>query len=189
MIILISGSSCTGKTLMAQTLLETYYIPYVSIDHLKMGLYRGNPDCGFTPLDSTEQIGSKLWPIVKGMIMTAIENRQHLILEGCYVLPRHVKELEETYAEHVIPVFLGFSERYIEDNFDSKIITHRNVVETRAYPEDRTVSQHISEHQRFRQQCAQYDVPYFEIDQHYESEIRKVYNYIEEQRRSLERRA
>lgn len=33
MIILISGNSCTGKTYMAQQLLERYHVPYLSIDH------------------------------------------------------------------------------------------------------------------------------------------------------------
>lgn len=40
MIILISGNSCIGKTLLSQRLLEKYLIPYYSINHLKMGLYR-----------------------------------------------------------------------------------------------------------------------------------------------------
>ena len=76
MIILISGNSCTGKTYMAQRLLEKYHVPYLSIDHLKMGLCRADKNCGFTPMDSTEDIGDKLWPILKGIIMTNIENKQ-----------------------------------------------------------------------------------------------------------------
>jgi len=40
MIILITGASHTGKTLLAQKLLEKYKYPYLSIDHLKMGLIR-----------------------------------------------------------------------------------------------------------------------------------------------------
>ena len=35
MVILIAGSSHTGKTLLAQRLLEKYKYPYLSIDHLK----------------------------------------------------------------------------------------------------------------------------------------------------------
>lgn len=87
MIILISGNSHMGKTFMAQNLLKRYNIPYLSIDHLKMGIYRGDSNCGFTPLDSIELIGDKLWPIIKGIIMTNIENNQSLIIEGCYILP------------------------------------------------------------------------------------------------------
>jgi dephospho-CoA kinase len=41
MVILIGGVSCTGKTVMAQKLLEKYKIPYLSIDNVKMGLIRG----------------------------------------------------------------------------------------------------------------------------------------------------
>ncbi len=40
MIILITGASHTGKTLLAQKLLEKYKCPYLSIDHLKRGLIR-----------------------------------------------------------------------------------------------------------------------------------------------------
>ena len=40
MILLIAGASHTGKTCLAQRLLERYHWPYVSVDHLKMGLIR-----------------------------------------------------------------------------------------------------------------------------------------------------
>jgi putative acetyltransferase len=40
MVILIGGASCTGKTFLAQKLLEKYHFPYLSIDHLKMGIYK-----------------------------------------------------------------------------------------------------------------------------------------------------
>ncbi len=50
MIIIITGASHTGKTVLAQRMLEKYKYPYVSIDHLKMGLIRsGNTD--LTPED------------------------------------------------------------------------------------------------------------------------------------------
>ena len=54
MIILITGASHTGKTLLAQKLLEKYNYPYLSIDHLKMGMIRsGNTQ--LTPVsDDTE---------------------------------------------------------------------------------------------------------------------------------------
>ena len=40
MVILITGASHTGKTLLAQRMLEKYKYPYLSIDHLKMGMIR-----------------------------------------------------------------------------------------------------------------------------------------------------
>ena len=55
MIILITGASHTGKTALAQKMLEKYKYPYLSIDHLKMGLIRsGNTE--LTPMDDNELI-------------------------------------------------------------------------------------------------------------------------------------
>ena len=70
MVILIAGASCVGKTLLSQKLLERYKMPYLSIDHLKMGLYRSGFDYGFTPELKDKVITAKLWPIIKGIIMT-----------------------------------------------------------------------------------------------------------------------
>ena len=61
MIILIMGASHTGKTVLAQKLLEEYKYPYFSIDLLKMGLIRsGSTD--LTPEDD-EELMTYLWPI------------------------------------------------------------------------------------------------------------------------------
>ena len=80
MIILITGASHTGKTVLAQRLLETYKFPYLSIDHLKMGLIRS----GYTNLtpDDDDMLTDYLWPVLREIIKTAIENRQNLIIEG-----------------------------------------------------------------------------------------------------------
>lgn len=186
MIIVINAAGSTGKTLMAQQLLEKYQIPYYSLDHLKMGIYRGNPACGFSPEDETEVIAEKLWPLVKGMMMTAIENDQHLIIEGSYILPHHLKEFDESYAEEIIPVFMGFSTSYIQQHFESKIKHYRNVIENRLYPEDRTIERVIEEHQALKEQCQGSDIAYFEIKQDYEEEILKVYGYIDREKRKID---
>ncbi|WP_223701782.1 zeta toxin family protein [Sutcliffiella deserti] len=188
MIILISGSSHCGKTLMAQQLLEKYKIPYLSLDHLKMGIYRSDQNCGFTPLDGTELIGEKLWPITREMIKTSIENNQNLIIEGCYILPHHVKQFEKSYAEKIITVNLVFSTLYIKENFESKIIKLRNAIEDRGELEPSTynIAETINEHNEFRKRCIEAGVKYFEIDKEYEVEISEVYHFIEKQKRIIE---
>ena len=75
MVILITGASHTGKTLLAQWMLETYKYPYLSIDHLKMGLIRSG-NTSLTPEDD-DALTEYLWPIVREMIKTAIENSQN----------------------------------------------------------------------------------------------------------------
>jgi hypothetical protein len=184
-VILISAVSSTGKTLMAQNLLEKYHIPYLSIDHLKMGLYRGVKNCGFTPLDSTELIGGTLWPIVNGMIMTHIENEQHIIIEGCYLLPHYLKDFDLNNSKKIIPVFFGFSTDYIQENFETKIVKHRNAIELRNWPEERTIKELIEEHEEFKAQCLRAGVRYFEIQNDYDKEILNVYHYIEAEKRRI----
>ena len=80
MILLIAGSTHTGKTALAQRLLERYHIPYLSIDHLKMGLIRSQ----YTKLTPSqdEALCDYLWPILKEIIKTNLENEQNLIIEG-----------------------------------------------------------------------------------------------------------
>ncbi|MBD3107479.1 2-phosphoglycerate kinase [Bacillus sp. AGMB 02131] len=179
MVILICAISSVGKTLMAQQLLEKYHIPYLSADHLKMGLYRGDAHCGFTPSDDTEVIAEKLWPIIKGIIMTNIENNQSIIIEGCYMLPQYMNDFEKSYSEKIIPIFMGFSTKYIKENFTSHIVKHRNVIEARMYPEERNMSDFIKEQEAFKRKCEKYGVAYFEIDEDYHQDILKVYEYIE----------
>lgn len=84
MIILIAGDTHTGKTLLAQRLLEYYKYPYLSIDHLKMGLIRSG-QCGLSADSSDAELTEYLWPIVREMIKTCIENSQNQIVEGCYI--------------------------------------------------------------------------------------------------------
>ncbi|GAB6931111.1 hypothetical protein JCM10914A_50940 [Paenibacillus sp. JCM 10914] len=188
MIILISGVSSVGKTNMAQQLLEKYHVPYLSIDHLKMGLYRADKRCEFTPLDSNEHISHRLWPILKGIIMTNIENEQHLIIEGCYVMPHQIAEFEKDYSERIISVFLGFSSRYVEQNFHTRIVKYRNVIEQRQSLEETQVPEYIQEHADFRDKCLRAGVAYFEIDNDYDSEIAAVYAYIDAEIRQMEQR-
>ena len=179
MVILIGAAGCTGKTLMAQTLLERYKIPYLSADHLKMGLFRANRNCGFFPEDSDERIEKKLWSVLRGIAHTCIENGQHLIMEGCYLFPGRLKALARAHREQVIAVFMGFSEEYIRAHYDSGILAHRSAIEKRGWPEERTIEGMIEAHQAMKRRCAEASVPYFEIAQDYGAEIEKVYRWID----------
>ena len=71
MVILITGASHTGKTLLAQRMLEKYMYPCLSIDHLKMGMIRS----GNTPLtpEDDDALTEYLWPIIREIIKTAID--------------------------------------------------------------------------------------------------------------------
>lgn len=180
MVLLVVAESSTGKTLMAQKLLELYKIPYLSMDHIKMGLYRSDKPCGFTPESDNAVIEEHLWPVLRSIIKTTIENKQNVIIEGCYLAPRRLSELEEAYTEHIIPVFMGFSPEYIHRNYETGILAHRFEIEDRQSDEARTVELMIQEHTALKRACEESGVHYFEIDGDYERETAKIYRWINE---------
>lgn len=135
MIILITGSSHVGKTLLAQRMLEKYRYPYLSIDHLKMGLIRsGNTD--LTPEDD-DQLTDYLWPIVREMIKTAIENEQNLIVEGCYIPYNWRSDLDDRYISQIRFICLAMTADYIDGHYD-EIIGHESAIESRLISGDCT---------------------------------------------------
>ena len=128
MIILIAGASHVGKTILAQRMLEKYKYPYLSIDHVKMGLIRsGNTD--ITPEDDDELV-EYLWPVIREMIKTAIENKQNLIVEGCYIPFDWRKDFDENYLQSIRFICLAMSDEYIGTHF-ADIKEHASDVEAR----------------------------------------------------------
>ena len=148
MIILITGASHTGKTLLAQRLLEKYRCPYLSIDHLKMGLIRSG-NTALTPEDD-EALVPYLWPIVREIVKTAIENRQNLIVEGCYIPPDWQRDFDERYLPAIRLICLAMTDAYIETHFD-EIIGHESEIEARLVPTDCTVDGLKADNRRYRE--------------------------------------
>lgn len=165
MIILITGASHTGKTKLAQELLEKYNYPYLSIDHLKMGLIRSK-NTNLTPLSNDDDLISYLWPIVKEIIKTAIENNQNLIVEGCYIPLDYRKYFTSDYLKHIKIYCLIMSERYIRIHFND-ILKYSNVIENRIddYCElDSLINANI----KMLNQAKEFDIDYILIDDKYE---------------------
>lgn len=129
MIILISGASHSGKTALAQKLLEKYKYPYISIDHLKMGLIRSG-NTALTPTNDVSDLTDYLWPIVREIIKTVIENNQNLIIEGCYIPFDWEKSFEKKYLDNIKYYCLVMSEKYIRNHF-SDIKRYECVIENR----------------------------------------------------------
>lgn len=145
MIILIAGASHTGKTVLAQKMLEKYKIPYFSIDHLKMGLIRSG-NTNLTPEDDVE-LGEYLWPIIREMIKTAIENSQNLVM----------------------------SETYINSNFN-QIKEYANAVENRLDDSWCTKEFVLEENAHYFEMCKKYGCNYILIDEAYCVDI-ELQNY------------
>ncbi|MBR4057049.1 MAG: AAA family ATPase [Oscillospiraceae bacterium] len=167
MIIMIAGATHTGKTAYAQRLLEKYQYPYLSIDHLKMGLIRSH-QTHLTPMDD-DKLTEYLWPIVREMIKTAIEYKQNLIVEGCYIPFDWQKDFDKLYLENIQYVCLVMSEQYIEDHF-ADIQKYASVIEQRLDDSGLNKEDLIGENARNLKQCIARDLPYILIEEGYKVE-------------------
>lgn len=168
MIILITGASHTGKTALSQRLLEKYKFPYLSIDHLKMGLIRS----GNTNLTSEDddKLTDFLWPIIREIIKTAIENKQNLIIEGCYIPFDWKKDFDEIHLDEIRYYCLIMTEQYIQNQFDD-IKKYACTIENRLDDSYCTSNMLIDDNIHNLEMCKKYDCNYILIDSNYYVDI------------------
>lgn len=164
MVILIAGASYTGKTLLSQRLLEKYKFPCVSIDHIKMGLIRS----GQTSLtvDDDKKLTDFLWIIIKEIIKTVIENKQNIIIEGCYIPFDWKNDFDYEYLKEIKYYCLIMSERYIKENFEN-IKKYSNVIENRIYDFSVDMETMIEKNDENLKLCEKYNNNYILIDEDY----------------------
>lgn len=165
MVILIAGASHTGKTLLAQRLLEKYGYPYLSIDHLKMGLIRSG-NTTLTPMDDDE-LTDYLWPIVREMVKTAIENGQNLIVEGCYIPFDWQKDFAPEYLRQIHYRCLILSSQYIENHF-ADILRFANAIEQRLDDSGLNKEDLILENAENLKQCRENGCAYILLEDSYD---------------------
>ena len=168
MIVLITGASHTGKTALAQSLLEKYQWPYLSLDLLKMGLIRSGYT-SLTPMDD-EQLVGYLWPVAREIIRTAVENRQNLIVEGCYIPFDWAADFEEEVLSEIRYIGLVMSERYIQTHFDS-IKAYANVIEQRLDDSGCTMQTVLRDNKAILEECQKRGLDYVLIDDEYKIEL------------------
>ena len=169
MIILITGASHVGKTLLAQKLLEKYNYPYLSIDHLKMGLIRSG-NTSLTPMSDDNDLTGYLWPIVREIVKTAIENNQNLIIEGCYIPFDWEKDFDKDYLKNIKYYCLVMSKEYIENHFDD-IKKYANVIENRLDDEWCTLDSVLEDNINILSLAKKHNQNYILIDNKYEIDI------------------
>lgn len=168
MIVLITGASHTGKTVLAQKLLEQYKYPYFSIDHLKMGLIRS----GYTKLtpEDDKELTDYMWPIIREMIKTAIENKQNLVIEGGYIPFDWKKDFAKEYLDNIRYYCLVMSEHYIKNHFYD-IKKYASTVEKRLDDDWCTIDSVLEDNAQFLELVKKYNVNVVLIDEIYEINI------------------
>lgn len=173
MIILITGASHTGKTALAQKLLEKHHYPYLSVDHLKMGLIRSG-NTALTPLSDDRELTNYLWPIVREIIKTAVENRQNLIVEGCYIPFDWEKDFEKEYLRHIRYYCIVMSENYIRAHFND-IKRYANLIEHRISDGDFTQETALRDNAQALNAVQLHHLNHILIDTDYETDLHKFF--------------
>lgn len=169
MIILIAGASHTGKTVLAQKLLEKYKYPYLSIDHLKMGLIRSR-NTELTPMSDDSELTEYLWPVVREIIKTAIENKQNLIIEGCYIPFDWKKDFTKDYLDYIRYYCLVMSSNYIKEHFND-IKLYASTIENRLNDEYCTLENVLEDNAHVLELAIKNGVNYILIDNEYKINI------------------
>jgi len=168
MILLIAGASHTGKTLLAQRLMTQFHFPYLSIDHLKMGLIRS----GHTTLgpENDDALTAYLWPVIREIIKTAVENNQHLIVEGMYIPFTWKSDFEPAYLAVIRYYCLVMTPGYIQRHFED-IRKYANVIERRPEEPPRMQQTLAAQNAHNLKMCRHFDCNYLLIDSDYQIEI------------------
>ena len=168
MILFIAGASHTGKTLLSQRLLERHGYPYLSVDHLKMGLIRSG-NTSLTPMDD-ELLTPYLWSIVKEIAKTAVENKQNLIIEGCYIPYNWRDSFDEEYLSEMRAVWLIMTEEYIRSHYDD-IREHANDIEQRLDDSGLEMEWLIADNVKNLNGCKEHSCEYLLINDCYSHDI------------------
>lgn len=168
MIIIISGASHVGKTALAQKLLEKYHYPYLSLDHLKMGLIRSRVTT-LTPSDD-EELTEYLWPVVREIIKTAIENKQNLIVEGCYIPFNWYQDFDQLYLDSIQYICIVMSEKYIKNHFND-IKKYSNVIESRLDDSSVTKETVLADNSMIYDNVIRHGLNYVLIDDDYDINV------------------
>lgn len=168
MVILITGETHTGKTAIAHNLMKKYNIPYICLDHLKMGLIRSK-NTSLTPNDD-KKLKKYLWNITKEIIKTAVENKQNLIIEGCYIPFKWKEYFSNKYLKNIKYYCLIMTKDYINNNFEN-IIKYENIIEKRYKKYNLNKDELIKNNEKNLKKCIKHNLDYILIKDSYNIDI------------------
>ena len=102
-----------------------------------------------------------------------IENKQNLIVEGCYVPFNWKNDFSNDYLKEIKYICLCFSERYINEHY-SEIMKYENCIENRIDDGYCTIELLTRDNNRFREGCTVNGLSYVLIDDNYEQTVEKI---------------
>jgi hypothetical protein len=182
MLYLVSGASRSGKTIIANKILEQKQIPYLSLDTVVMGFTNGIPEYGVHDRLFPAEIAEKIWSFLKAMCESILWAEMDYVIEGEAILPGLVGELLDKYPDKIRLCFVG----YIDVHTDTKLIDIKTYSDGRGdwltTETDGFIRDHIQnmvEHsRRIKSDCDKYDMPYFDTSRDFEGAIQQATKHL-----------
>ncbi len=182
MLFLISGTSRSGKTLIARKILADKQIPYLSLDWLMMGFNDGIPEYGIHHLLWPDEIAVKLEPFLRGMIDCMLVDGMDYVIEGEAILPRFVANLVEEHPGKIRAVFVGYNDIDAEEK--TKLVKQHGdkdndwlIKKSDAYIKENSENM-IAYSKRIKSDCEKHDLPYFDTSEDFWEAIGTVTDFL-----------
>ncbi|MCE2612781.1 hypothetical protein LVD13_07340 [Flavobacteriaceae bacterium D16] len=182
MIYIISGSSRSGKTIVAKKLMLQINIPYLSLDWLVMGFTNGIPEYGIHDKLWPDEIAEKVWDYLEAMLESMIWSGADVIIEGEAILPELISRFSKKHPKLIKICYVGYSNISIEQKVKeiyqySKGKNDWLTKESKAYIEDHTANM-ITYSKRIEKACKKYGLHYFDTSDNFTETLDKVIAYL-----------
>lgn len=182
MLYLISGTSRSGKTIIARQLLAKHRLPYLSLDWLMMGFNDGIPEYGIHHLLWPHEIARRMWPFLSSMIENMIFDGMDYVIEGEAMLPELIAGLVEKHPDKVKVVFLGYAGIHVKTKVAlvKKYSAGENDWLTKE--SDDYVNDHIGNmvgySKMIEEECVKHRLPYVDTSRDFSGAIAKATDYL-----------
>jgi hypothetical protein len=175
MLYLISGTSRSGKTLMARKLMAQENLPYLSLDWLIMGFTNGVPEYGIHDKLFPDEIAKRFWSFFRAMCVSMIWTGDDCVIEGEAILPELIDELLKEFPDQIRIVFVG----YTDVDIDQKVRDVKRFSEGEndwlTKESDEYIIDHIGNmvaHSiKIKEGCETYKLPYFDTSENFSGAI------------------
>ena len=181
MIYILGGASRSGKTLLSRRAVSEKGIPYFPLDALFGGLANGVPQLDIMYDQSFTERAEKIWPVAKPLLGFFFHEERDFLIEGDSILPVQVQELASE-GNKVRACFLGYSEVSKEEKIALVRMYHQGTIDwTKDISDEEMldlVDQMIEFSKYLKEECAKYDIEYFDISHNFEEPRKEAFNYL-----------
>jgi 2-phosphoglycerate kinase len=175
MLFLVSGTSRSGKTLIARKILADKRIPYLSLDWLMMGFNDGIPEYGIHHLLWPNEIAEKMWPFLQGIIDSMLVEEMDYVIEGEAMLPQLVADIVKKHPDAVRAIFVGYTDINVNDKI--ALVKRHNIGENDwlTSKPDEFIRDHIENmvaySRMIRSECEKHGLSYVDTSEDFKGSI------------------